>query len=700
VKFLKQIKKRYNANTKKNSLICNIIDTGRGLLNLTYPIMNENLDPALHANEETKVNVPETKADDNEKLEVRPEIPVVTDEESKTEDDSNKDDSGEREDAVVEEVVASEDAPVTEDAQADATANVPLLGQQDSTKEEIVEKLRELSDLTEVPARPEVDNLKQAFYKLKSAETEALKQAFLADGGVEADFVSPADPLEEEVKTFLNKIKEKRAKALASDEHVKEDNLQKKLDIIESIRLLTESTDDFNKLYKEFKDLQQKWNEIKHVPVNKINELWKAYQVQSEKFYDLIKINNEFRDYDFKKNLELKNAIIEAVKKLQEEPDVVSAFHQLQNFHQQWREIGPVSKDIRDEVWDKFKAASTEINKRHQAHFETLKGQEEDNLVKKTEICNILKSINFESLKSFRDWDEKSKEVIALQARWREIGFVPKRYNNQLFDEYRALCDNFFDLKAEFFRKQREEMENNLNKKKALCEKAESLKDSTDWKKTTDEMIAIQKEWKTIGPVPRKFSDIVWKQFVSACDYFFEQRNKNVSSQRSEENENLQKKKDLIKKINDLSDITDSKEAMNALHDLMDEWHNIGFVPFKEKDKIYREYQAALDVQFDRLKMDKSERRLQSFKSNMDDIAKSDRPKGKLYKERDKLMYQFNKVKADLQTYENNMGFLSISKGSGGLLKEMEHKIQDLKNELELIIQKIDAIDNNLDNID
>ncbi|MDU1904743.1 MAG: DUF349 domain-containing protein [Dysgonomonas sp.] len=568
------------------------------------------------------------------------------------------------------------------------------------TKEEIVGKLKELSAQEVAPPRAETESLKHAFYKLKSVETEALKEKFVADGGEEGAFVQPNDPLEEEFKTLFNVIKEKRAQSLAEEEKQKEENLQKKLELIESIKNLTESTDDFNKLYKEFKELQRQWGEIKQVPAAKVNELWKAYQVQSEKFYDLIKINNEFRDYDFKKNLELKNAIIEAVEKLKEESDVVSAFHQLQNFHQQWREIGPVAKELRDEMWDKFKAASTEINKRHQSHFEKLKGQEDENLAKKTAIINEIKAIDYSVLKSFKDWDDKSKEIMDLQAQWKTVGFVPKKYNNQIFEEYRALCDTFFENKAEFFRHQRDQMDENLQNKKALVEKAEALKDSTDWKKTTEEMVAIQKEWKTIGPVPRKFSDAIWKQFVGACDYFFEQKNKNVSSQKVEEVENLEKKKELIGKIKSLTEVSDSKEAMDTLRAYMDEWHEIGFVPFKEKDKIYKEYQAALDEQFDRLKMDKSERRLQSFKSNIDDITKSERPKGKLYKERDRLMHQFNRIKSDLQTYENNMGFLSISKGSGGLLKEMEHKIQDLKNELELIIQKIDAIDDNLKEID
>lgn len=568
------------------------------------------------------------------------------------------------------------------------------------TKEEIIKNLQELSVKAEVPTRAEVDNLKQSFYKLKSTENEILKEQFIADGGDINSFVIPTDPMEEEFKTLLNTIKEKRAKALADEEKIKEENLLKKERIIEAIKNLTESTDDFNKLYKEFKDLQQQWNEIKLIPAAKVNEIWKAYQLHSEKFYDLIKINNEFRDYDFKKNLEIKTSICEVVEKLQDEPDVVSAFHQLQKFHQQWRETGPVAKEFRDEIWERFKAASTEINKRHQSHFEELKGQEETNLVEKTAICDTLKAIDYTQLKNFKDWDEKSHEIIALQAKWKTIGFVPKKVNSQIFEQYRALCDTFFEKKAEFFKHQKDDMEENLNKKRALCEKAEALKDSTDWKKTTDELIAIQKEWKTIGAVPRKYSDAIWKQFVTACDYFFEQKNNNTSSQKEEELANLATKKEIIEKINALSGQTDLADPMATLRELMNEWHQVGFVPFKEKDKIYKEYQAALDVQFDRLKMDKSERRLQSFKSNVDDIAKSERPKGRLFREREKLMHQFNKVKSDLQTYENNMGFLSISKGASGLLKDMEHKIQDLKNELELIAQKIETIDNNLNSID
>lgn len=586
------------------------------------------------------------------------------------------------------------------DVQSEYITNEPSMEIQNLTKEDIISELKKLADNAEIPERSLVENLKYAFYKIKAAEKESYKEKFIAEGGNESEFAWPENLQEDEIRDILNIIKEKRAKAIAEEEKVKESNLEKKLHVIDRIKELTESTEDFNKLYKEFKDLQQTWTSIKSVPATKENELWKSYQSYSEKFYDLIKINNEFRDYDFKKNMELKSAIIDAVEKLAEESDVVSAFHQLQNFHQQWREIGPVTKEQRDELWNKFKEASTIINKKHQSHFEDLKKQEENNLIAKTAICEELKSIDYSGFKSFKDWDDKSKEIIALQAKWKTIGFVPKKVNNQIFEEYRALCDKFFDEKAKFFKSQKDEMDENLAKKRILCEKAESLKDSTDWKKTTEKMIAIQKEWKTIGPVPRKYSDQIWKQFVSACDYFFEQKNSNTSNQKVEEVENLAKKKDLISRIGALTDTGSPDSNMDMLRQLMDEWHEIGFVPFKEKDKIYQEYQTALDKQFERLKLDKTERRFQSFISNIDDISKSERPKGKLYREREKLVYQFNRVKADLLTYENNMGFLSVSKGSGNLLKDMEHKIQDLKNELDLISKKVDTIDQSINEIE
>lgn len=565
------------------------------------------------------------------------------------------------------------------------------------SKEEILEKLTGLVGAAADATRNEVEALKQAYYKIHRSEVDELKKAFLTAGGEEKDFVAPEDETESKIKELLNVYKEKRAAILAEEERVKAANYALKLQLIDQLKALTESQEDFNKLYNDFKDIQQRWKEVKAVPQEHVSELWKNYQIYSEKFYDIIKINNQFRDYDFKKNLEMKTALCETVEKLQTEPDVISAFHQLQKLHQQWREIGPVAKELREDLWSRFKAASTIINKRHQEHFEGLKAKEQENLEAKTAICEQIENIDFPALKSFKDWEEKNKEVIALQDKWKTIGFAPKKSNVKIFERFRAACDVYFNRKSEFYKNIKDEMEKNLELKKVLCEKAEALKDSTDWKSTTEKMIALQKEWKTIGSVARKHSDTVWKRFISACDYFFEQKNKNASSQKSVEQTNLAAKKALIEKINTI-DEADHDEALAALKGYMTEWNAIGHVPFKEKDKIYKEYHEAVDKQFDRLKVDQNDRKMQTFRNSLSDMSNGERGKGKLYGEREKLMRMYERMKNELQTYENNIGFLSISsKGGGGLLKEMERKIDKLKDEMALIIKKIDAIDENLE---
>ena len=595
------------------------------------------------------------------------------------------------------EVAAEEtsEAEVKTDEAAAGEETVAAAGK--LSKEEILEKLTGLVGAAADATRNEVEALKQAYYKIHRSEVDELKKAFLTAGGEEKDFVAPEDETESKIKELLNVYKEKRAAILAEEERVKAANYALKLQLIDQLKVLTESQEDFNKLYNDFKDIQQRWKEVKAVPQEHVSELWKNYQIYSEKFYDIIKINNQFRDYDFKKNLEMKTALCETVEKLQTEPDVVSAFHQLQKLHQQWREIGPVAKELREELWSRFKAASTIINKRHQEHFEGLKAKEQENLEAKTAICEQIENIDFQALKSFKDWEEKNKEVIALQDKWKTIGFAPKKSNVKIFERFRAACDVYFNRKSEFYKNIKDEMEKNLELKKALCEKAEALKDSTDWKSTTEKMIALQKEWKTIGSVARKHSDAVWKRFISACDYFFEQKNKNASSQKSVEQTNLAAKKALIEKINTL-DEADHDEALAVLKGYMAEWNTIGHVPFKEKDKVYKEYHEAVDKQFDRLKVDQNDRKMQTFRSNLSDMSNGERGKGKLYGEREKLMRMYERMKNELQTYENNIGFLSISsKGGGGLLKEMERKIDKLKNEMALIIKKIDAIDENLE---
>lgn len=564
------------------------------------------------------------------------------------------------------------------------------------TKEEILNRLQALVDAPIETVRGEVESLKQAYYKIRRNEVDELRKAFVEQGGDEKDFTAPEDTQENFLKELLGSYKEKKAAYLAEEEKQKAENYEIKLQLIEQLKMLCESQDDFNKLYNEFKDIQQKWKEIKLVPEEHANELWKEYQTYSEAFYDLIKINNQFRDYDFKKNLELKTALCEAVEKLQDEKDIISAFHQLQKLHQQWREIGPVAKELREELWGRFKTASTVINKRHQQHFENLKAKEQENLVAKTAICEEIEGIDYAALQTFKDWDEKNNEVLALQQKWRTIGFTPKKHNTKIFERFRAACDVFFTKKTEFYKSIKAEMEKNLEKKRALCEKAEALKDSTDWKGTTEKMIALQKEWKTIGQVTRRHSDSIWKRFITACDYFFDNKNKNVSSQKSEEQTNLEAKKALIEKVKTMDESLDTEEAITTLKEWIAEWNEIGHVPFKEKDKVYKAFHEAVDAQFDRLKVDQRDRRMKSYRNNVSEMA--GKGKGKLYSERDRLMRTYERMKNDLQTYENNIGFLTISsKGGSGLVKEMERKIEKLKAEMELTVKKIEAIDENLE---
>jgi Domain of Unknown Function (DUF349). len=545
-----------------------------------------------------------------------------------------------------------------------------------------------------------IESLKHAFYKLKRIETEEQKRTFIEAGGIEVDFKPAEDDLEEKLKELLSVFKEKKVSLTALTEKQKEDNLEAKKEIIEKIKVLSENTDeDFYRTYNEFRKLQQEWKEIKQIPQAAINALWKEYQFYSEKFYDLLKINNEMRDYDFKKNLELKQNLCESVEKLDNEKDIISAFYQLQKLHQEWREIGPVAKEFREESWDRFKRASSVINKKYQDHFDALRGLEQRNLEDKISLCEELEAIDYTKLLIFKDWDAQNKRVLELQEKWKMIGYAPKKHNVKIFERFRSACDVFFQNKSKFFKSVKDSMEDNLGKKKILCEKAEALKESQDWKETTDKMIALQKEWKSSGPVSRKHSDAIWKRFISACDYFFEQKNLHFSSQKSEEHENLKKKKEIITKIAEIEESLPASEVVSIIRGLMTEWNSVGFVPFRDKEKIYKEYRTAIDNHFDRLKIDESERRLQSFKSNLNDISSgNERAKSRLLNEREKLMRTYERLKSDIQTYENNIGFLSISsKGGGGLVKEMNRKIETLKEELDLIIKKIELIDENFE---
>ena len=561
--------------------------------------------------------------------------------------------------------------------------------------EEIVQNLRMLFD-SENPKRKDVDEYKNQFYRSLRNEIEGQKQHFITGGGEEIDFIANEPEIFVEGKELLQKIKEKRAAILAKEEVEKEKNVARKLAIIEQIKLLTEDQgqEDFNKSYHEFKTLQQEWNEIRLVPQSKVNELWKSYQHYVEIFYDLVRINNEFREYDFKKNLELKTELCEAAERLDEESDVISAFHQLQNLHQEWREIGPVSRKEREEIWNRFKEASTSINKKYQAHFEELRGKEDENLELKTTLCERLEAIDYSQINTIKEWNSKVKEVLEIQSEWRQIGYVPRKWNTKIYKRYRAACDLFFKTKNDFYKSLRGEMEENLRKKIILCERAEEMKDSQDWKKTTQDMIDIQKEWKSIGIVPHKYVDSIWKRFITACDFFFEQKKMHTSSQYEEESRNLEAKKVIVEKINQLDPSLTAVEALPLLHDLMDEWYAIGHVPYKMKDRVYREFYDATEAQFDRLNIDKGARKLESFKTNISDMAKSGNAKNQLLRERERLMRQYDRMKNELQTYENNIGFLSISSKKGNhLLDDMNQKMEKIKSELQLIIKKVDAID-------
>lgn len=556
------------------------------------------------------------------------------------------------------------------------------------TKAEVVQRLKEINENMSDADKQEVDQLKQTFYKLHKAEQEAARKAFIEGGGNAEDFSPSPDPDEGEFKEVMRSIKEKRSAIAAEQEQERESNLLKKQNILEKMKAMTESTEDTGKIYNEFKQLQQEWNEIGQVPASSVNELWKNYQLYTEKFYDMVKLNHEFREYDFKKNLEQKTRLCEAAEKLADEPDAISAFYQLQKLHQEFRSIGPVAKELREGLWARFKAASTVVNRRHQQHFEELKEKEQTNLDQKTVICEIAEGMEYDKLATFADWEEKTQEILALQAKWKTIGFAPQKMNVKIFERFRAACDEFFRRKAAFFKEVKEKMAANLEKKKALCEKAEALKDSTDWKATAETLAKLQKEWKTIGPVAKKHSDAVWKRFIGACDYFFEQKNKATSSQRTAELENLAKKEEIVKQLSALDEAGGTDEATaDRTRELMKEWNSIGFVPFKEKDRLYKEYHSLVDKLFDRLHLSAAEKKLSNFKASLG-------KESNLYRDRDRLVRTYEGLKNDIQTYENNLGFLSSSSQKGNsLVADITRKVERLKADMELVLKKIAAID-------
>ena len=594
---------------------------------------------------------------------------------------------------VMETAPVEQPAEVTKTVEATETTKAEEAPErkQYQTKKEVLERAREIAQGDESPQKEEVDYLKTVFYKLHIAEREARLKEYIDGGGDPEAYQILPDQDEEAFKAEMGIIKEKRQKLFKEQEQEKQENLQKKLDIIEKIKGMVTSPEEANKSYKEFKSLQEEWKEIKNVPAEKANELWRNYQLYVEQFYDLLKLNSEAREYDFKKNLELKTKLCEAAEKLADESDIISAFHQLQKLHQEYRETGPVAKELREEIWNRFKAASTVINKRHQQHFEELRAKEEDNLARKTALCEKVEAIAAEENKGSNDWERHTKEIINVQAEWKTIGFAPQKMNVKIFERFRAACDDFFGRKAEYFKGLKDTFKENAEKKRALIEKAKALQDSTEWKSTSDKLINLQKEWKTIGMVPKKLGDQLWEEFLGACNKFFEARNAAGAGGRGEERQNLEKKRDVIERLKAAAE-EKGEDLKEKVQQLVEEYQTIGHVPFKDKDKIYEEYHAVIDKLYKELNISVAKRRLNKFKDNLKQVA--ERGENALDNERARLMRQYEQLKAEVQTYENNLGFLNASSKKGNsLIDEMNRKVQKLKDEVQLVRDKIKAID-------
>ena len=559
------------------------------------------------------------------------------------------------------------------------------------TKAEVLRRVQDIAHGEEAPQKDEVDYLKTVFYKLHIAEREAKLKAYLDAGGDPETYQITPDMEEEKFKAEMGIIKERRAKIFKEQEAEKQENLTQKLAIIDKIKAMITTPDEANKNYQEFKALQQQWREIKNVPAEKANELWRNYQLYVEQFYDMLRLNNEAREYDFKKNMELKTALCEAAEKLADEEDVISAFHQLQKLHQEYREIGPVAKEQREEIWNRFKAASSVINKRHQQHFEGVRAKEEDNLARKTALCEKVEAIAAEENKGSGDWEKHTKQIIEIQSEWKTIGFAPQKMNVKIFERFRAACDDFFGRKAQYFKGLKDTFKENADKKRALIEQAKALVDSTDWKSTSDKFVALQKEWKSIGMVQKKVGDQLWEEFLGICNKFFEARNAAGGNQRGEERANLDKKRQVIEKLKAIATET-GENLQEKVQQLVEEYQAIGHVPFKEKDKIYEEYHQVLDKLYKDLNISVAKRRLNNFKQSLKQVA--ERGENALDNERARLFRQYENLKQEIQTYENNLGFLNVSSKKGNsLIDEMNRKVQKLKDDMNLVREKIKAID-------
>jgi len=572
----------------------------------------------------------------------------------------------------------------TDDAAHDSTKYGEL------DKAQLVERLEEVVQQPVETIRGEVTAIKAAFYALRKQELAAEREEFLARGNEEAAFAPREDECENRVKQLLEVVKERRAEYNAAQEAIRTQNLEHKREIIRQIEEITGDPDNINRQFPRVQQLQQDFKAVGPVPATSETEIWKSYQLAVEKFYDLLKINKELRDYDFKKNLEIKQQLCADAEALDDEADVVSAFKQLQELHNTWRETGPVAKELREDLWARFKNASAVINKKYQAFFEQRKSQEREMADAKTALCEEIEKIDPTQIKSYAGWDEATRVIIGLQEQWKQLGFASRKVNAQLFARFRKACDEFFALKAEFYKKTKEMFAANLERKLQLCEQAEALKDSTDWRKTTDALVALQKEWKTIGPVAKRHSDEVWKRFIAACDHFFEQKKQQFQDVHAVERDNLKAKREVIAAINAALEAEDVEAAAQTVRDLMARWNSIGHVPYRDKDKVYADYREAVDRAFEKLDMKGTRASLASYETTLSQMSGTD----KVSHEREKLVRAFEQKCSELKTYENNMGFFNAqSKSGNSLLREMERRIQHIKDEIALLEQKIKLID-------
>lgn len=580
-----------------------------------------------------------------------------------------------------------EEIPAPMDEESDNAGSRP------ATRQEIIERLKAIAESDDaLNCRAEIEGLKVLFYRMRTAEIEAAHKEFMQQENEGEAFLPQPDELEAPFKEYMNVIKTKRNAWLAKQEQEMKENLVKKEDLLAKLQTLIEKASQGAPDVNEFKAIQAQWKEIKNVPQENVTALWKQYQLLVEQFYDVLKINHEFREYDFKKNLEIKTRICEVAESLVEDTDVIGAFRQLQQLHIEFRETGPVAQELREEIWNRFKAASTIINRRHQDHFEAKKEVEKENLEKKSAICEEIESIDLSALTSYQAWNNATQQVLDLQAKWKEIGFAPQKMNLKIFERFRAACDEFFRQKSEYFKDAKSALAKNLEQKKALCEQAEALKDSEDWKATADKLTKLQKEWKEIGPVQQKHSEAIWKRFVTACDTFFERRNAATSSQRSAEQENLKQKREVIEALKAIDTTLPANEQTKQIGELTAKWNSIGFVPFKEKDKVYKEYRQALDALYEKLHIDANERRMANFRNNIGKGGNS------MQRERDHLVRQYEALKNEITTYENNIGFLSVSNKKGeSLVDTMRKRVEKLKQDAEVILQKIRLVEDEIE---